>query len=175
MSIQREANSLHPDALIELFDFDTIGIGGTEIVYLTNRAIGNDPLLWKGNSYLPFPMQFSGVSFAADNTALARPTLSLSNVDKVVLLAIGTLGDLTGTVLRRTRTFHKYTDTGESANILMHYPIEEFIIIRKSNVGSKQLVYELATSFDRPNLKLPKEVILRDTRFPGVSRYRVRG
>lgn len=178
--ILKEANKLNPDTYVELFDFDysmlSNGVISGSTLYFTNTPTGgaNSPIVWQGNSYYPFPLEISGIESRGDGTAPGRPNIALSNTNKFLMAAVMSFGNLIGTTVRRWRTFYKYTDAGSEANTLIHYPIEEWIIIRKVAHSKNGLQFEMALALDRPGLKLPKKQILRDLGFPGVSRVRLR-
>lgn len=175
-TIAQEANSLSPDSYVELYDFDATAIGGS-IYYYTNTPTGHttNPLLWRGHSYYPLPIEVTGYEVKGDGTALTRPTISLSNVNKFLMAAVLSLGDLVGMKVRRWRTFYKFTDNGSAPSTSSHFPIEEHIIVRKMPSSIKTvLTFEMSTQLDRPGVMLPKRQILRDVGFPGVSRNRLR-
>lgn len=175
-TIQQEGNSLEPDTYLELFDLDTTSVGGIDILYYTNTY--GDPsnvITWRTKDYTPFPFKFEGAQYKSDGTAPARPTITVSNVHKTLLVALYALGDLTGVTVRRWRTFYKFTDNGTEPNIDAHFPQDEFIITKVLQKNKHGIQFELSNALDRPNLKLPRRQILKDFGFPGVSRIRLRG
>lgn len=175
-TINQEANSLTPDTYVELFDFDATPIGGS-IYYYTNTPTGHstNPLVWKTHSYYPLPIEVSEYGMKSDGSALSRPTITLSNVNKFMMAAVLSLGDLVGMRVRRWRTFYKFTDGGSAPDPNAYFPVEEHVIVRKMPSSIKTgLVFEMATALDRPGVMLPKRQILRDLGFPGVSRNRLR-
>ena len=185
VSIAKEGNSLAPDALVVLFEFDTAPIldtpTGSDVLYYTNTDVGNESgILWDGNLYTPFPFQFTGIKRKGDNTAPSRPKLTVSNVNEVFYAAFLSIGDLAGCRVVRHRTFYKFTDNGSEPNLLSEYPVDEFTVVRKVKQDKFTIEYELGTALDRPGLMLPRRLILRDETShslyaPGVSRTRLRG
>jgi lambda family phage minor tail protein L len=188
-TINQEANKLNPDAYLELFTFDASVIGRVDLVdgpilYYTNTSAGSDSqftnILWQGNEYLPLPFEVTGIDNKGDGTALARPTISLSNVHKTLMLAVLTLGDLVGMKVTRCRTFYKFTDNGSEPNSLTHFPLEVYYITRKIIQNRQVLQFEMSNALDRVGLKLPRRQVLREgdgtanSSFPGVSRVRIR-
>lgn len=173
--INKEGNILNPDSLVELFELDTTSIGGTDILRFTSFPVEDNPIFWAGKEYKPFPFKFTGVYVTSDGTALARPTISVSNVNRTFKVALVALGSLNGAVVRRLKTFYKFTDNGTDSDITSHFPLEEYFVVKKLASDNIKLTFQLASSLDRPNLKLPKRLILRDLGFPGVSRIRSRG
>lgn len=181
----KEANSLNPDTYLELFEFDATSIGSSVFRY-TNTPVDGTPIVWKGYNYYPFPFEMTNLERRADGSATARPTLSFSAVPNdngatnLLLNAVRAAGDLIGTIVRRYRTFYKFTDNGSSANSTMHFPMDQWIVIRKIAESKNGIQLELSHPLDRPGLKLPRKQILTDPTpkmpggFPGVARLRRR-
>ena len=175
-TIKTEGNQLNPDTYLELYDFDMTSIGGT-VSYITNTPTGGGStgIVWRGHTYFAMPIEVSDLETKADGSVLARPMLTVSNVNKFFMAAVLTLGDMIGTKVTKWRTFQKFTDNGSEPNINAYMPIEEFVITKKNPSSLKTtLSFELTSALDRPGLMLPRRQILRDLGFPGVSRQRVR-
>jgi len=180
MTLEQEAHKLSPDTYLELFDFDASvlldsqGIPGT-ISYYTNTSLGGlTGITWRGNNYLPLPVEITGVGSKGDGSAPNRPNIAISNAEKVLMSAILSIGDLAGLQLTRWRTFFKYTDNGSEPNILNHFPTDLWVFRRKVNQNRHVIQYELSNPLDRPGLLLPRKQVIRDQGFPGVSRIRLR-
>jgi len=172
MSIRAEGNKLNPDSYIELLEVDATHLGAG-ILFYTNSS--KDPILWAGQTYNPFPYKLDNLSTKGDGTALARPTIEVSNVHKTFHTALLSLGNLVGVKMTRRRTFYKFTGNGTNPDTNAEYPPQEFIVSRKLTQTKTIIKLELASLLDRPSLKLPPRLILRDFGFPGVSRVRFRG
>lgn len=180
-TIITEGNKLAPDTYIEFFDFDSTLLHDKNnnpgsISYWTNTPTGGDvsPIVWRTNQYFPVPFQITGVDYKGDGTAPNRPQISISNVNKYMVAAIIAYGNLVGMRITRWRTFFKFTDAGTEPNINMHYPIDQWTVIRKVVQTNSAVQFELAGPLDRPGLVLPRKQILKDKGFPGVSRIRLR-
>lgn len=184
MGIIAELNSLSPDFLVSLFEFDTLPIvqtpTGLDSVYYINQDIGGlSGIPWGGNLYRPFPFEFAELSRDSTGSALPRPTLTVSNISKTFFSIFLTLGDLSGVRVKRTVTCYKYTDGQPEASVASYLSFDEFTVVRKMTQNKMEIVYELATALDRPEAKLPRRQILRDKTLhnlyaPGVSRIRLR-
>lgn len=175
-TIQKEGNKLEPDSYLELFEIDSTPLGLTEVFYFTNvNTPNNSGILWRTHTYQSFPLKLTGAGNSGDATAPPRPQLSVSNVNKTLMIAIYALGDLRGMLIRRWRTFYKFTDNGSEPNFDAHFPVDEWYITKKVIQNKHVMTFELSSPLDRPGLKLPRRVILRDQGFPGVSRVRFRG
>lgn len=174
-TINQEANKLNPDTYIEFYRFDATQIGGSAYYYTNTPTGSTSPILWQANSYVPLPFIVEGYRNSADGTAPARPTLAISNVQKFLMAAMLTHGDLIGTIVTRWRTFYKFTDSGSEPSTTTHFPIDEYTITRKmpSSINT-EIKFEMTSPLDRPGLKLPRRQVLRDNGFPGTSRTRVR-
>ena len=185
VSIAKEGNSLAPDALVTLFEFNVEPIletpTGNDVYYYTDTDVGDSSgILWKGNLYTPFPFAFSGMNRKADGTAPTRPTITVSNVNEVFYAAFLSLGDLSGSKVTRHRTFYKFTDNGSEPNVFAEFPVNEYTVVRRRKQDRLTIEYDLGSSVDQPTLMLPKRLILRDKttnnlHAPGVSRTRLRG
>lgn len=180
-AITKEGNKLQPDTFIELYDLDASTLQDAQgnsgvVTYITNTPTGGgtSPLLWRGNNYFPVPFEVAGVAESADGNAPSRPTIAISNVDKFLLAAVLTLGDLVGMRVTRWRTFYKFLDGQPDANPLMHYPIQQWTVSKKMSHSRSGIQFEMSSPLDRPGLRLPRKQILRDKGFPGVSRVRAR-
>lgn len=191
MTIERELNLLAPDALVTLFEFDTLPIidtpTGNDSLYYTNQPVGEDGhIAWKGNNYLPFPFEFSGIERKGGGSALVRPTITVSNINKTFFAIFLSLGDLSGVAVTRIVTCFKYTDLGsepdpgsEDAPInILHK--DQFVLVKKVKQDKISIVYELAGALDQPRLRLPRRQLTRDKvrgnlHAPGISRVRLRG
>lgn len=180
MTIELEGSKPDPEMYLELFDLDAsmlldkFGAAGPVFHFTNCPTPGSAPILWRGNSYYQFPLEITGVDSRGDGTAPNRPQITLSNVNKFFLAAVTSYGNLIGMGVTRWRTYFKFTDAGSAPNPIIHYPLEEWVIIRKPGDSKNGLQYELGTALDRPGLKLPRKQILRDKGFPGVSKVRLR-
>ena len=184
MSIERELNLLAPDALVTLFEFDTLPIidapTGNDSLYYTNQPVGEDGhIAWEGNNYLPFPFEFSGMERKGDGSALTRPTITVSNINNTFFAVFLSLGDLSGVAVTRTETCFKYTDLGSepSTSSILHKDV--FVLVKKVKQDKFSIVYELAGALDQPRLRLPRRQLTRDNvrgnlQCPGISRVRLR-
>ena len=176
-----EAHKLTPDSYVEFLQIDLTPINPANgILYYTNTPIENAASIqWKGQSYQYFPYNFSGITNKADGTGIERAKLSVSNVNRVLITAILSFGSLIGGVVKRERTFYKFTDGQPQANPLAAFPLEDYIIIQKSKQNRLVIEYTLSSFLDMPNAYLPARQMLRDTTdpdnsFPGIAKTRLR-
>lgn len=173
-AIAIESNKLNPDTYLELFDFDATSIEGTVLYFTNTPTANNTTITWKGNAYYPLPFEISGIGSKGDGSSPNRPTISISNVNTLLLAMVQSMGNLVGMRITRWRTFAKFIDTGSEANSAMHFPKETWIITKKTTHTKFGISFEMSHPADRPGLRLPRELILRDLGYPGVSRIRTR-
>ena len=176
-----EANKTSPDTYLELFDFDSTMLfdandnPGT-VEHYTNTPVGDatSKIIWRGNIYYPLPLEISSIDDRGDGSAPSKVSIGISNVNKFLLAAVLRYGDLLGMKVTRWRTFYKFTDLGDSPNSLMHYPVQQWVVTRKTAQSKSGVSFEMSSPLDRPGLNLPRKLILRDQGFPGVGRTRPR-
>lgn len=176
MSITGEIQKLSPSAIIELFVLDSTEIGG-EIIYLhAGTNFLREKIVWKGQEYIPLPIQVSGFEFSG-NGQIPRPKVIVANLTGVITALILELDDLLGAKFIRKRTLSKYLDAVNfdgGVNIFAdptaEFPDDIFFIDRKSNENRDVIEFELAASFDVQGVKLPRRQIIQN-----VCPWRYRG
>lgn len=168
-------NDTHQNTLpsfVELFTLDCTPLGGTLFHFTPSKPGTGNFIEFNGVQYSYIPIEFSGAEYTA-NGQQPRPTLKVSNVSKVLLSAVISLGDLVGAKLTRTRTFEKYLDDQPTADPTQHLPVETFFIGVKRLQNKAVIEFDLVTALERAQIKIPREQITRK-RFPGVGSGRVR-
>lgn len=155
---------------IELFQLDTTTIGGTQILYFTPTTNSTSEVVWGGNTYTPFPIEFSGVQYTNTTSAPSKPTLKVSNAHHLLVGMIISLGDLCGAQLTRYRTFVRFLDGQPDADSTAHFPPDVFLIDQKQAHNKTNIQFSLTSIVDRPNLLLPLRQVLTDGDFPGADR-----
>lgn len=177
MTIREQVNERYVGEFIELYDIDLNPIGVNQIIRLTPHSETN--ILWRGNTYVPFPIMASG-SDRATNQAPGRVTLSASTASTVLTAVMLQYGDLVGAKVRRWRTLSLYLDGKPTADPNQHFPIEEYIIINRDSLSQEGISWTLANTLDKPGLVIPRRQCLRDIASraslycPGMSRAGVR-
>lgn len=182
--VQRSALS----AKIELFEIDlTLYDGG--IYYYTNEirkfAGGTGgPLQWNavnmewngailhwmrpyvlsfaGQEYQSLPIKSEGWQRTGRGT-LPRPTLTVSNVTGVFSYLNLAYDDLIGVGVKRTRTFEWALDGSDDEDpSAILYPIDEYIIARKTREDNEICQYELAAKMDLEGRTFPSRQMLQN-------------
>lgn len=157
---------------IELFDIDATNIGGT-FTYITPNTNGGNKVVWRGNEYIPCPIEGEGFEINKQ-AAPPRPTIRVSNINKLLLASVISLGDLVGAKVTRWRTFRQFLDGEINADPDAHMAKEIYYIYQKTTHNRSEIAWTLRSNMDFENLQLPGRQILRDKGFPGVARIRVR-
>ncbi len=172
--------SLTPGCYIELFEIDTTVIGGGDIFRFVPHGYEGTNVFWQGEEFLRFPIEIDGFEWNATSQAPPQPTLTLSNVNKFVLAAVITLGDLVGAKVTRWRTYIQFLDGEPQADPNAHFPPDIFFIEQKTSHNKVQMEWTLASALDLQGDRLPKRQVLRDQTTgnlyaPGVANIRFRG
>lgn len=159
------------NGLVELYTLDCSQIGGSIYYFTPNCNSDGTGIMWQGTLYTPMPIASSGWDLSGSGSQ-AKPSISISNVNKVLLTAVVTLGDLVGATLTRVRTVGQFLDDGTDPNPNASFPPDVFIIDQKTNHTNEMITWQLSSILDRFMMQLPRRQVLKDRGFPGVSRYR---
>lgn len=113
-------------------------------------------------TYTPIPIEMEGFDVQSDG-AIARPTMTVANIESTFKDALGGLGfeDLIGKRITRRTTQEKYLvgNTGDSTPPV-EFPSVTYVIDRIASKSVMSIVFELAAPFDLAGIKLPRRVVL---------------
>ena len=173
-------SSLTPGNYIELFIVDTTVIGGSDVFRFVPSGFEGSNVIWQGEEYTRFPIEIEGFEWNATAQAPPQPILKLSNVNKFVLAAVISLGDLVGAKVTRFRTYTQFLDGMPQEDPNAHFPPDIFFIQQKVSHSKLIIEWSLSSALDLPGVRLPRRQILRDQTTgnlyaPGVSQVRFRG
>lgn len=172
MTIAQDVLKTEVPAFIELFDID---LSSTNEASLVNSVLRFTPMtdgtdlanlhnvMFGGNTYYPFPIQLSGVSFSSEG-APPRPQLSIANIDKAIGDFVFKYGDIIGTTVIYTRTFTSYLNTSNKISL----PPLKYFISKKLSHNKNTLSFELRDFRDKERAMLPKRQMLKKD-FPGLG------
>lgn len=168
MTIKQDILKNTVPAYVELFeiDFSTTNIpalAGNVFRCAPMATAGSTPLQFGGNSYTPFPIQISGVSFSAEG-APPRPQITIANVNKYIGALAFQYGDIIGSTVTYIRTFDTYLNTGSSISL----PPLKYFISKKMSHDKTFLAFELRDFRDKERAFLPKRQMLKKD-FPGLG------
>ena len=159
--IYKEASKMQQDAIVEMFELDLQRLEmGVFRFSRSNTGSGN--IMFNGSEYPPAPIEASGFVWDGAGT-LPRPSLSMASKDLHFLNLVFDADDLVGMPVRRIKTFRKYLDDGTTPGTGVSFPVEEFVIERKSSQSRHSLTFELSTAMDQQGLKVPRLMVLRDS------------
>lgn len=151
-----------PDAgkIIEVFEIDTTGIGGSERLYFHAGSDENSlPIVWQGITYQPFPVEAKGFEVSARGT-LPRPSLQVANVTSAVSALLRAYDDLIGARVVRRRTFSIYLDDQPGADPNQHFHDDVYFVERKVGEDHESVEFELASAMDLHGVQLPGRTII---------------
>lgn len=197
--LNAELFNLTPSSIIELFEIDVSNLYSDQYntsdsalnifrfhsnLKLNNIGNKSNNIIWRGNIYYAVAIQAKGFEFNSKGS-IATPTLSIvigdENIQKLTELktAIKQLGDLTGAVVKRYRTFAKFLDAdnwdinglpnGYTPDSNAYLTEDIYYIDRKTADNKNVLEYELTSLANLEGLKLPNRLVLAD-RCPFVYR-----
>jgi lambda family phage minor tail protein L len=173
--VRTELASLHPSALIELFEVKTSPrLHGACEVYRFHSGVNakavSGHVVWGGATYYAWPVEADGFEYSGQGS-LPRPKIRIANVDgtiTAVLLEINQItanSDLVGAEVKRIRTLARFLDavnfegntnpfgTPDSTASL---PDEIYYIDRKATETRDLVEFELVAAFDLAGVRAPK-------------------
>jgi lambda family phage minor tail protein L len=161
--IQSELQSLAPDALIELYQLDTVIIGGGTVDYFfAGTDVNRDPIVFQGLTYQPWPMEVTGYEFNGQGT-IPNPQFAISNIGGIISATALQFEDLVGAKVTRIRTFAKFLDGQPGADPTQQLPPDIYYVNRKVSENQQVVTFELTTAFDTTGLQLPSRQILQNS------------
>lgn len=184
-SLQSEAASLSPSALIQLFELDlstlieasgiSFSSGETIFYFHNNIKLLTTSIFYQGNEYAAVPIQVEGYEVPSQGT-LPQPKMTITVNDAgIAVLAIlkntiRRLGDFVGCKITRRRTFARFLDSGNfnsnntpinlQTNEFVEFPPDIYYINRKSKENKISVEYELSSILDLEGVNLPKRQII---------------
>ena len=192
-SLYSEASSLSPSSLVTLWEIDISDIGFsrgtisiTEVETSTNTIfrfhnsikLTNSSIYWGGKEYVACPIEAEGFETNSKGT-LPTPRLSMTvSDDGIPMLSrlkerLLELGDLAGAKVTRIKTFAKFLDAenfygttppaGFSPNPNSEFPRDVYYIDRKSNENKLTVEYELGSTLDVGDVKLPARLVVSNS------------
>ena len=159
MTIRGTVQELDPGAIVELFEIDTVIIGGLDVWHFhagTNNV--TSPIVFQGVTYENWPVDASGFEVSSKGTQ-ARPSLKLANTTGLATAAAMELDDLVGAKVTRRRTFSRYLDGMPQADPDAELPLDVFYIERKVAENKVMVEWELCSILDLEGVKLPFRTI----------------
>lgn len=161
-AIRRAGQSLTPGDRIALYTIDLSPIGQNQVFAFTTSADRErGPLRFRGVTYVPLDVTASG--FALSGTgALPRPTITVTNVTRVLSSAALLYDDLIGAKLIRLRTYAQFLDDGATPDPEAAYAPDIYLFDQKTKHTKSEITWTLAAAMDQEGRQLPGRLILRD-------------
>lgn len=173
--VRTELASLHPSALIELFEVKTSArLHGTCEVYRFHSGVNakavSGPVVWAGATYYAWPVEADGFEYSGQGS-LPRPKIRIANVDgtiTAVLLEVNQIAsnsDLVGAEVKRIRTLARFLDAVNFEDDVNPFgtpdpeaslPDEIYYIDRKATETRELVEFELVAAFDLAGVRAPK-------------------
>jgi lambda family phage minor tail protein L len=170
MTIASDIQSLEPGKIVELFEMDPTALGGTTVYFHAGTNELNEPVVWQGITYQPFPIETSGFELSGRGT-MPQPKMRVADVTSLITALCIELDDLLGAKITRRRTLVKYLDAvnfaggvNATADPTQEFANEVWFINRKAEqrVGL-YIDFELAAPFDLAGKMLPGRQCIANT------------
>jgi lambda family phage minor tail protein L len=175
MTIKDELRVLHqPSPFVELFTLDCSNLGGSVYYFTPNVLSTGGNVVFNSITYQPIPIITSGWEMKGTGEQ-ARPSISVSNVNQVLLNAVATLKDIRYAKVTRIRTLEKFLDGQPTADPTQYIdPMDFYYVYQKTAHNRNLITWTLTTPLEAFNQKLPGRQFLKDgpDGFPGLSRIR---
>jgi len=179
-----------PSAIIELFALqlftDIHGVNTTYRFHAGTNLVNDGEVVWKGNSYLRFPIEADGFEYNGQGT-LPRPKIRVSNIlGTITSILLSLPNGLEAAKVTRIRTLAKYLDAvnfpapgflllEDGDNLLLEdgssfqlepvnatedytaeFPQEIYYIDRKTAENRELVEFEMVAAFDLAGVRAPK-------------------
>lgn len=183
-----EVFNLTPTSIIELFEIDCSdlfddqnGVSANSVPifrFHNNLKLTQNNIIWQGNIYIAAPIKTEGFEFNSQGT-IPTPKISLAVNNELIpelirlKQVLRSLGDLTGAIFRRKKTFAKFLDAsnwlnpndipaGFSPDPFAEGRQDVYVFDRKSADDKNILQYELTSFWNLKGIKLPGRVVTAD-------------
>jgi lambda family phage minor tail protein L len=162
-AMARALQSLSPGSRVELYtlDLSPLGVSGQgSILRFSPHSRAGANLTMGGHTYTAMPMETEGFE-RAGRGRLARPTLTITNINNIAGTLAAEYNDLEGAVLTRTRTFEQFLDDGASPDAAAVLPADVYQINRVQTKNKTIIRWELKALMDLDGEVLPKRRVWR--------------
>lgn len=159
MTVQSDAQSLSPSALVALYTLDLSKQGGG-LLRFTPGPLDGGNVSFGGVVYQPLPIEETGMYWDGAGPA-PTPTLRMSNVTNALSALIIAWDHLRGATVTRVETLRDYLDGQPQANPAAILSQESFVVVRKSAHTSTMAEWELGAPTDVDGKSIPKRQIMK--------------
>jgi lambda family phage minor tail protein L len=146
---------------------DNSFLGGTKYYFHDGTNNNYQPLIFDSIEYQPYPFKLEGFEIDGKGS-LPRPKITLANLNGLLSSIIIGNDTLIGAIFSRKRVFARFIDAANFPNNVnpfgtpdatAAYPDEVFFVNRKIIENNEVVQYELVTTLEIDNVKLPKRQI----------------
>jgi len=165
-TLEQHVQRSEVSAEVELFIIDLSNIPGiTQSIYyltpMTDSVTGN--VIFASNTYAPYPIEIQGIARGGSGASV-RPTVSISNINKLFGSLSFLYEDLIGGSVTYIKTYAAYLGGAGSISA----PPLKYTIGAKTVHTTEGITWELRAPLDRERGKLPgRQMLKRD--FPGLG------
>jgi len=164
-SIQKEIFELEPSTLINLYEIVLLDHNESYRFHSGENGI-HTKLKFNNKDYYYIPIKAEGFDYS--DSQLSRPTLTADNTDSFFSLKAKFFKDFIGFPLKRTRTFVKFLDDSNfpnnknpfGVNTGISFPIEHFIINKKTAETQNVIQFELVSPLEKENAFIPNRKVV---------------
>jgi len=165
--------NLNPDSFVDLFEIyidETVGV----FRFHAGKNF-NKNMIYRGNSYAPLPVEFSGFEFSADGKQ-NRPSIKLANVDGFITNYIKNKNDLINSKIKRIKVFIRNLDDQNFSDYVnpffgyrkkrnadlgygQSFYEDNYIINKKSQENKFYIEFDLNSPLDLENQSIPNRKV----------------
>ena len=160
--LQADIQLPSPGDIVQLFDLDLTPIGGADVYHFTPGTMGGVAPVWRGNTYVPFPLEANGFDWTGRGT-LPTPKIIIANAAAVMLAAVIQYNDLLGARVTRWKTLTKYLDGQPDADPNVYFQPDVYYVERKVSQTKTAIEWDLSSALDQQGKILPNRQIIRDS------------
>ena len=157
-TIKTQIQKLMPGQLVELYNLVSKD-QATTYNFCNGTMDNGDAVEFNNVVYSPLPVEADGWENTGEGK-LPRPKIRVSNVTGVLQAEVLANNDLVGWTLTRRRTFYQYLDGGSSPDPTAQYPLDVYIVDRKTRQNNVIIEWELVAALDIENIMIPKKQAL---------------
>lgn len=160
MSLRSNVLKLGHSATLEFFVLDLTPLGGPLYRFCNFVNELQQPVVWQGQTYQPFPIEGSGWDKSAQG-ALPRPTVRIADITGLAGVLVRQYQGLAGAKLIRKRTQAQYLDAvnfaagNPNADANTYWPDQVWEIARRARDNGLAIEFELRAAIDVAGVRLP--------------------
>lgn len=159
-AVSRESQQLQQDAIVTLFELDARKFGDG-ILRFCPEPLNGGSVFFNGYEYKPVPIKAEGFKWNSQGT-LPRPMLTVTAMELAFLSLVISADDLVGAPVTRMRMYRKHLDDGTDPDPEALFPIDYYVIERKTSQNRRGIQFELSVQMDQQGRLIPHRQVLRD-------------